>query len=69
MCIKARRGDARVLLLLSIGSGLAISDAANGRITLSLSAEQTSLPSARARGSGVSSGSTAGAAWRSPPAR
>jgi hypothetical protein len=41
LCIKARRGDVRVLLLLSIGSGLAVSDATNGRLTLSLSAEQT----------------------------
>jgi hypothetical protein len=41
LCIKTRRGDAQALLLLSLGNGLAISDAANGLIALSLTAQQT----------------------------
>lgn len=42
MCIKAQRSDAAPLLVLALGAGLTLLDAAAGRVALSLTAAQTS---------------------------
>jgi hypothetical protein len=41
LCVKAQRGDAQALLVLSIGNGLTVTDAAAGKVTLELTAAQT----------------------------
>jgi hypothetical protein len=42
LVIKARRGDGPALVTLSIGGGLEVSDPTSGRVTMTLTAAQTS---------------------------
>jgi hypothetical protein len=41
LCIKAQRGDAQALLVLTLGSGLTVADPTTGTITLAMTAAQT----------------------------
>lgn len=43
MCIKAQRSDQAPLLVLGLNSGLTVTDAAGGKMTLALTAAQTTL--------------------------